>query len=572
STVGKPTFSVAGGQYAGVQSVEITTNTAGATIYYTIDGSAPSNTSTAYSDAISVADSMTIKAYAVKEGMTDSAVAEASYTITSLAVAASQAHVTGALGGGVETGSLTVTPASGFEGETATVTASVTGATVRLSLTDPRSPGFDATTDAAESLDVTMTSGGVTIYYLAELEAVADPATDLTITITGATTGGSPATETITIAFQDAMVAFTTDGVITYVRNGASRTISAEGANNHVRVDVVRVVGDSIYLGGAVSTDGGTTARPALWVDDGTTVTTTELAYPSDSESSTGTAMTSAHVSVLEIAGDGTAHIIVSDDDVTGNFAYWVDGLDYMTVTDPSTHGIAKSDPGNLQALVSSVTKIDGTIYQVGAERDSGDGFSFTIWKAGAVESSGLGFAYDPFTDASFETQGFFLDTSATPNEITLYGVHDVNGNGSVYEVGTQLGTTGTPAWTPEPGVTIYAGGTNARYYNANDYWFTADQTNDGKVNRTLTLKVDGVEQTLGEPIAEAGVTADPALARPFDLIRTNGHDFVAGIYDIDDGTAVTREIVVWRDNTVVFRQSMNGGYSPWQGRLVFPE
>ena len=75
-----PTFSVAAGTYTSAQSVEISCETQGATIYYTLDGFDPDNTKTQYSGAISVEESMTIKAIAIKDGKS-SAVATVAYTI-----------------------------------------------------------------------------------------------------------------------------------------------------------------------------------------------------------------------------------------------------------------------------------------------------------------------------------------------------------------------------------------------------------------------------------------------------------------------------------------------------------
>ena len=80
--VATPTFSPAAGTYTAAQSVEISCTTDGAEIYYTTDGSNPSASSTAYSGAITVGETTTIKAIAVKEGMTDSSVASTTYTIS----------------------------------------------------------------------------------------------------------------------------------------------------------------------------------------------------------------------------------------------------------------------------------------------------------------------------------------------------------------------------------------------------------------------------------------------------------------------------------------------------------
>ena len=45
---------------------------AGATIHYTLDGSAPTSASTAYTEALTLSDTTTVKAVAVKDGVTSS--------------------------------------------------------------------------------------------------------------------------------------------------------------------------------------------------------------------------------------------------------------------------------------------------------------------------------------------------------------------------------------------------------------------------------------------------------------------------------------------------------------------
>ncbi len=79
-----PTFSPAGGTYTAVQSVSLSTTTAGASIYYTTDGSTPTNTSNLYSPTmpIAVSSTTTIKAIAAEPpGYLNSSVATATYTI-----------------------------------------------------------------------------------------------------------------------------------------------------------------------------------------------------------------------------------------------------------------------------------------------------------------------------------------------------------------------------------------------------------------------------------------------------------------------------------------------------------
>lgn len=79
--VATPMFSPVAGTYTEAQNVTITCATAEATIYYTTNGDEPTTSSTEYTAAIPVNESMTIKAIAVKAGMANSAVASAAYTI-----------------------------------------------------------------------------------------------------------------------------------------------------------------------------------------------------------------------------------------------------------------------------------------------------------------------------------------------------------------------------------------------------------------------------------------------------------------------------------------------------------
>ncbi|MFZ5645809.1 MAG: phage major capsid protein [Bacillota bacterium] len=82
NTVATPKALPIAGAYTGAQSVALTCDTVGATIYYTVDGSTPDATKTAYNGPIAVAATATIKAIAIKAGMTNSAVLSATYTIS----------------------------------------------------------------------------------------------------------------------------------------------------------------------------------------------------------------------------------------------------------------------------------------------------------------------------------------------------------------------------------------------------------------------------------------------------------------------------------------------------------
>ena len=94
-SVATPTFSPAAGTYSEAQNVTISCTTTGATIYYTTDGTTPTTSSSVYSTPIAISTTTTVKAMAVKTGMTNSSVASATYTIqaapTVITIAAARA-------------------------------------------------------------------------------------------------------------------------------------------------------------------------------------------------------------------------------------------------------------------------------------------------------------------------------------------------------------------------------------------------------------------------------------------------------------------------------------------------
>jgi hypothetical protein len=85
--VATPTFSPAGGVYAGAQSVTISTATSGAAIAYTTDDSIPAESDgvvthgTLYSTPVAISATTTLSALAFEAGYADSAVAIDGYTL-----------------------------------------------------------------------------------------------------------------------------------------------------------------------------------------------------------------------------------------------------------------------------------------------------------------------------------------------------------------------------------------------------------------------------------------------------------------------------------------------------------
>lgn len=80
-TTATPTFSPVAGSYGSTQNVTISCTSPSPSIYYTVDGSTPTTSSTPYTVPIAVSSTTTIKAIATSSGLATSAVGSALYTI-----------------------------------------------------------------------------------------------------------------------------------------------------------------------------------------------------------------------------------------------------------------------------------------------------------------------------------------------------------------------------------------------------------------------------------------------------------------------------------------------------------
>lgn len=78
-TTATPSIQPAGGTFTSAQNVSISDNTAGATIYYTTDGSTPTSASPVYSGSFSLSSPTTIQAMAAASGYNNSAITSAAF-------------------------------------------------------------------------------------------------------------------------------------------------------------------------------------------------------------------------------------------------------------------------------------------------------------------------------------------------------------------------------------------------------------------------------------------------------------------------------------------------------------
>ncbi len=81
ATVETPVITPASGHYVGGTPVTITSTTVDTEIYYTLDGSTPSASSTLYTGPFDVTSNVTIRAIGILEGLIDSDIAEATFTV-----------------------------------------------------------------------------------------------------------------------------------------------------------------------------------------------------------------------------------------------------------------------------------------------------------------------------------------------------------------------------------------------------------------------------------------------------------------------------------------------------------
>ncbi|MGA3007269.1 MAG: chitobiase/beta-hexosaminidase C-terminal domain-containing protein [Opitutaceae bacterium] len=162
--VATPTFSVAAGTYTAAQTVAISDSTSGATIYYTTNGNTPTTSSTVYSGAISVSSTMTIEAMAAKSGDTNSAVASATYTITT--------------GGGTTVATPTFSVAAGTytAAQTVAISDSTSGATI-----------YYTTNGNTPTTSSTVYSGAISVSSTTTIKALAAKSGDTNSAVASAT-------------------------------------------------------------------------------------------------------------------------------------------------------------------------------------------------------------------------------------------------------------------------------------------------------------------------------------------------------------------------------------------------
>jgi hypothetical protein len=190
-TVATPAFSPAPGAYT--QPITITTATSGATIRYTTNGTTPTETNgTVYSGPVTLSSTTTLKAIAYKSGMTDSAVASGTYTVSSGTVATP-----------------TFNPPPGTYTQPVAISTTTPGATIRYTL-DGSTPSETAGTIYSGPITLTATttikaiayeSGFVDSAVASGTYTVGSTSSTPTFVQSNATASSSPSNSSQTVAF-----------------------------------------------------------------------------------------------------------------------------------------------------------------------------------------------------------------------------------------------------------------------------------------------------------------------------------------------------------------------------------
>ena len=206
----RPSFGPAPGTYATPQNVSMFSTTAGATIYYTTDGSTPTSTSNKYTGPVNVSTTTTLKAIATAPNFTNSTVSSATYTIQNTATA-----------------SPTFSPVAGTYSSTqqVTITSTTSGATIYYT-TDGSTP-----TTASNKYTAPVTiSATTTLKAIATAPNLVNSALTTGVytiqTAAAASPTFSPAAGTYS-STQQVTISSTTSATIYYTTDGSTPTTAS---------------------------------------------------------------------------------------------------------------------------------------------------------------------------------------------------------------------------------------------------------------------------------------------------------------------------------------------------------
>jgi hypothetical protein len=437
-----PVFGLVAGTYTTAQAVTIADATAGATIYYTTNGTTPTTASTKYTGAIAVDSTETIEAIAVAANSTHSAVAAAAYTIN--AVTATPVF---GLSAGTYTTAQAVTIADATADATiyytingTTPTTASTKYTGAISVTATET--LKAIAVAANSTNSAVAAATYTInavtatpvfglaagtYTTAQAVTIADATAGATIYYT--TNGTTPTTASIKYT---GAIRVSSTVTLEAIAVAASHTNSAAAAATYTIIPVpatpVFTLAPGTYTTAqTVSITDGTAGATIYYTTNGTTPSTASTKYAGPiTVSSTETfeaiaaAAKSANVTAAAVTATSTSNsaVAVATYTITPGTTQPVSAINF-----PSGFAAAKSSivfngsavlGGTTLQLTNGGTNQEGTAWYATPvnvqsfttdftfhlTNPSADGFTFAIQRQGTaakgIFGTGLGYEYIP--------------------------------------------------------------------------------------------------------------------------------------------------------------------------------
>ena len=460
-----PVFSPLPGTYTTAQNVALSSATPGATIYYTVDGSTPTHSSSVYSAPIVVsAASLTIRALASASGYQDSPIVMGAYVIQAAATATP-----------------TFSPAAG----TYTVAQSVA-----ISDTTPGAVIYYTTNGTTPTTASTVYSTAIPISANTTLEALAvapgfgqsavASAAYVIQTGTTATPTFSPGTGTYTSA-QSVAISDTTPGaVIYYTTNGTTPTTA------------------SAVYSSAITVSASSTLE-ALAIAPGLTQSAVgSAAYVIQTGGSSSINFASGFPSATGLQLNGKSKVSSS------NFLELTDGGDY------EASSAFWTTPVNIQTFTTNFT------FQLSSA--TADGFTFTIQNAGLTAlgayGGGLGYGADPNNGPT---------ASIGKSVAVKFDIYSNSGEGNDSTgVFTDGATPTNPAVSlTSSGIVLSSGDTIAAQLTYNGTTLTLNLT-DTVTNKTFTQAFTvNIPSTVGANTAYVGFTGGTGGASAIQNIKT---------------------------------------------------
>jgi RHS repeat-associated protein len=488
--VATPTFSPAVGTYASAQTVTISDATAGATIYYTTDGTTPTTSSTPYTSAITVSSTETVKAIATETGDTTSAVGTANYTIKVVTP--------------------TISPAAGTYTSAQLVT---------ISDTNPAATIYYTTNGTTPTTSSSVYTGPITVSSTETIEAIAAVAGDTSsatakaaYTIKVTTPTISPATGTYTSAQTVTISDANPAAAIYYTTDGTTPTTSSSAYTGPITVSST----ETIEAIAAVAGDTNSAAAKATYTIKVTTPTISPAA---------GT-YTSAQT------------VTISDTSPAATIYYTTDGTTPTTSSSVYTGPITVASTETIEAIAavagdsnSAVTKAAYTI-KVATPTFSPAAGSYTSAQSVAISeattAASIYYTIDGTTPTTSSTPYTAPITVSSNETIKAIAVETGDTTSAVGTAAYKISpTVATPTFSPAAGsylstesVTISdATAGTAIYYTTNG---TTPTTSSTKYTKAITVSgsetIEAIATKSGDTtsaVAVAAYTVGAIVATP---------------------------------------------------------